>query len=88
MNKLAIPVILTVFLLGLFIYGTVTQSIVPMMASFCGWTPVAWFLGYRVATAGIRVSISTQDAPPAMQLIPKPKTRRAKQRRVLTELQD
>lgn len=69
MTRLIAAVILTIALFGAFVFGLIAGQTGILMAAFCAWTPAAWFLGYTVARAGIRVYV---NAAPEM---PMPETR-------------
>ena len=61
MKRLAVAFTLCLVLAGSFIFGIFSAAPVPMMGSFCLWTPAAVFLGYSLATAGIKVSVGVEE---------------------------
>ena len=68
MKKLSLSIFLTAGLTALFVFGLLSGNTGPLMAAFCLWTPAAWFLGYSLASAGIRVTIQNGSESPVVPL--------------------
>ena len=69
MKRLIPPALTVSVMIVAFIFGASSQSIIPMMISFCGLPFAFMWVGYAFASAGIRISISTNEtyAPAPVQ---------------------
>lgn len=71
MRRLAIAGMIWAVLAGMFIFGIASGAVVPLMASFCLWTPGTLFVGYCLGKMGLSISIAANESAPVPAARPK-----------------